>query len=115
MTLDPKINAIIKRLEHLIPLFQEHIPEGWIDFRDSELSKEWRGGTYWREGVAPDWLEVKSVFGSRAMANLAASQFYAATGHRALCIPGLRSDGSVTGDENLSQVIISMPLSGVNW
>lgn len=77
--IDPKINAILKRLEDLIPLFKEHRPEGWVDFRDKELSKGWRSGLYINSDAPVGKIEVKALFGSQAAALLAGLQFETAT------------------------------------
>lgn len=106
ITIDPKIESIVKRLENLIPFFKECRPAGWIDFRNRELSLEWRGGTYINTERQAEMLEIKGVFGCSAAASLAASQFYAATGHEAI-VEG--------GDGQVWSARIVMPLSEVNW
>jgi hypothetical protein len=106
IAIDPKIEAIVKRLENLIPLFTKHTPEGWIDFRERDLNLEWRSGIYVKVDGDPLVLEVRARFGSLAAASLAAGQFYLATGTDPLV---------EVGGERHWNVRISMPLSEVNW
>lgn len=113
VAIDRKIEAIVKRLENLIPLFAKHTPEGWIDFRDRDLNLEWRSGIYVKIDGDPLLLDIKAKFGSLASASLAAGQFYLATGiDRKIEAIGAPVEVGSTCSWN---VRISMPLSEVNW
>ncbi len=106
---DPKLYAIAQRLEEMIPLFAEYRPQGWIDFRDKELSKAWRGGTYLKSGAPEGMLVLRGMFGCESLARLAASQFSIATEIQA------RAESFGEQSDMLWQVTIKIPLDEVNW
>lgn len=75
------LKRIAKRLEELIPILKENIPSGWTDFRDP-MEPEWCMGLFFDTSQSTD-LALKVMYGCKARANLAASDFERATGYRA--------------------------------
>jgi len=57
--------------------------------------------------ITPGVIQMKAIFGSRATANLAASQFYLATGYDA--------KAGHEGESLIWTVMITMPDSEVCW
>jgi len=102
----PMVEGIFQRLEEMIPLFKGFEPKGWKDFRDKELSKGWRGGLFFKMDADDGRLVFKGVFGSRALACLAASQFYHATSMGAFVD---QSSGQVWS------VVVDISFDQVNW